>query len=62
MIRNYNGWSSTVFCTAERFFGEEVFAEAGKTTEQEAVEKITERIYLLNPAAEPKKVIKFIKG
>ncbi len=56
------GWSSTVFCTVERYFGLDVFERADKITEKEAAEKITEQIYRLNPAAEPKKILKFMKG
>lgn len=56
------GWSSTVFCTVERYFGEEVFAEAAKTGEREAIEKIAARVYDLNPTANAKKVARFIRG
>lgn len=56
------GWSSTVFCTVERYFGKDIIDKADKINEKEAIEKITEQIYRLNPAAEPKKIIKFIKG
>ena len=56
------GWSSTVFCTTEILFGSEVFDKAAKITEQEAVEKITAQVYKLNPLADAKKIMKFIKG
>lgn len=56
------GWSSTVFCTVERYFGKDIIEKADKINEREATEKITEQIYRLNPAAEPKKITKFIKG
>lgn len=56
------GWASTVFCTAEAFWGEEVFDLADKITEEEAVSAITQQIYNLNPDAQKKKVIKFIYG
>lgn len=56
------GWSSTVFCTVERYFGKDIIDKADKINEQQATEKITEQIYRLNPAAETKKIIKFIKG
>ena len=56
------GWSSTVFCRTEDFFGEEVFESAAKLTADEAVEKITRQIRLLNPSANEKKISKFIKG
>lgn len=54
------GWSSTVFCTTERFFGNEVFEKAAAISKDDAVEAITERILELNPNAEPKKIKKFI--
>ncbi|MEG1426677.1 MAG: hypothetical protein RSC76_03215 [Oscillospiraceae bacterium] len=56
------GWSSTVFCTTQRFFGKDTFEMAAQITEEEAVEKITAQIYRLNPAAEKKKILKFISG
>ena len=56
------GWSSTVFCTTERFFGDEVFDLAAKAGEQEAMERISAQIRKLNPAAENKKILKFMKG
>ena len=56
------GWSSTVFCTVERYFGKDIIEKADKINEREATEKITAQIYSLNPAAEPKKITKFIKG
>ncbi|HWR22288.1 MAG TPA: hypothetical protein VN366_02325 [Feifaniaceae bacterium] len=56
------GWSSTVFCTAERYFGLDVFEQAGSIDEREAIEKLSERIYALNPEANPKKILRFIKG
>lgn len=56
------GWSSTVFCTVEDFFCEDMLIMKNKISEQEAIEKITERIYRLNPKADLKKIVKFIKG
>jgi hypothetical protein len=56
------GWSSTVFCTTEDFFGGDAFAEAAKISEKEAAEKIAGQILRLNPKAEPKKIAKFITG
>jgi hypothetical protein len=56
------GWSSTVFLTAERFFGEEIFKKASEITKKEAEEKIREQILRLNPKAEEKKIKKFIFG
>lgn len=56
------GWSSTVFCTTESFWGEDVFEKAGRIEKDEAFQKITERICVLNPNAEQKKILKFITG
>ncbi|WP_367568636.1 hypothetical protein [Lacrimispora sp.] len=56
------GWSSTVFCTTERYWGEEVFKESGKIEKADAIKKITEQIYKLNREAEQKKIMKFING
>lgn len=55
-------WSSTVFCTVEDFFDEDMPKMKNKISEHDAIEKITERIYKLNPDANMKKIIKFIKG
>lgn len=56
------GWSSTVFCTTESFWGEDVFEKATEVNQNEAIKKITEHIFLLNPKADQKKILKFIKG
>ncbi|WP_243117236.1 AlkZ-related protein [Lacrimispora algidixylanolytica] len=56
------GWSSTVFCTTEHFWGTEVFDKAAEIDKDEAIEGITKQILLLNPMAESKKIMKFIKG
>ncbi|MBN2048461.1 MAG: hypothetical protein JW750_11505 [Anaerolineaceae bacterium] len=56
------GWFSTTFTTTENFFGGSVFTQAAQITEQEAVERITARIFRLNPDAQPKKIEKFIRG
>lgn len=56
------GWSSTMFCTAETFWGGDVFAQARKMGKEEAAARISERIYEMNPAAQEKKVQKFIFG
>lgn len=56
------GWSSTVFTTTEAFWGDEVFEQAAKLDGDQAVEKIREQILVLNPQAEEKKMMKFIKG
>ncbi len=54
------GWSSTMFCTVERFWGERVMDRANNITRDEAIEKITERVYALNPNADIRKINKFI--
>lgn len=56
------GWQSAVYCTTERFWGDDVFDEAAELSPEEAAEAIRERILLLNPDAESKRVNKFIKG
>lgn len=56
------GWFSTVFCTTESFWGGEVFRRAGSCSCREAVDKITEKIYSLNPDADKKQIEKFIYG
>ncbi len=56
------GWSSTVFCTVEKYFGKDIIEKANRISELEAAEKITEQVFSLNPAADPKKALKFIKG
>jgi hypothetical protein len=56
------GWSSTVFCTVEDFFEGDILEMGNKISENDAIEKITERIYKLNPDANMKKILKFIKG
>lgn len=55
------GWSSTVFCTTRDFWGEEVFNQAAKMDREQAISKITEQILILNPEAEHKKIMRFIK-
>lgn len=56
------GWSSTVFCTVEKYFGKDIIGKAEKIDEREAIDKITDQIFSLNPAADPKKILKFIRG
>lgn len=56
------GWYSTVFCTTEQFWGEEVFAEAALTKKDDAIKAISDQVYVLNPQAEEKKIRKFILG
>ena len=57
---NNTGWRSTVFCTTETFFGEDVFNKAAKLSVNEAVDAIREQVLKLNPSAQEKKIIKFI--
>lgn len=56
------GWSSTVFCLMENFWGEELIRQAEGIDREEAYNKIHEQIYKLNPDANEKKVKKFIEG
>lgn len=56
------GWNSTVFCTTEQFWGEEMIDDGGKIPKEEAIDKITRQIYGLNPDADQKKIKKFITG
>lgn len=56
------GWSSTVFCLTETFFGKETIKLAREMSCKESFERITEQVYRLNPDADPKKVERFIKG
>jgi hypothetical protein len=56
------GFSSTVLCTVESFWGEDMFDEAADLKKAEAIEEITERVLLLNPAADVKKIGRFITG
>ncbi len=53
------GWSSTVFCTPEEFWHKESFEDIDP---ERAAEKIRERVLLLNPEAQKRKVEKFIFG
>jgi len=56
------GWSSTVFCTTEGLFGEEVFNKAALISSEEAKRKITEQVLKINSSAQEKKITKFILG
>ena len=53
------GWSSAVFCTPEEFWHTEDF---GDIDPQDAAEKIRARVLELNPAAQERKIKKFIYG
>ena len=56
------GFSYTVFGTAESFWGDDVFDRAASIGVNEAVSKITAQIFTLNPSAQEKKIMKFIRG
>ena len=56
------GWSSTVFCTTEKFFGTDVFEQAANIDAEDAKNKITQQVLKLNPAAQEKRIAKFILG
>lgn len=56
------GWASTMFCTVENFFDKSVFDKADKISVNDAIDKITEQIYRLNPSAEEKRIKRFILG
>jgi hypothetical protein len=56
------GFSSTVFCTTESFWGKEVFDQADTIDEDEAVEAISEKVFLMNPAVRRDKLTRFIVG
>lgn len=56
------GWNSTVFCTTERFFGDQVFEKARKISKEDAAEAIRQQILGLNPEASSKKIKRFIEG
>ena len=54
------GWSSTVFTTTERFWGEDLFAQAAALDSGEAAARIARQVCLVNPDADAKKTAKFI--
>jgi len=56
------GWASTMFCTTEDFWPPEVFEKAAAIGSEEAEATIAEQVFKLNPSAEQKKIIKFIRG
>ena len=57
-----HGMASAAFCTTEQFWGEELFRQADEISAEEAIGAITARVFALNPAADEKKVLKFILG
>ena len=58
--RQNTNWASTVFCTTEIFFGEEVFEQAAKISSLDAKNKITAQVLKINPTAQEKKILKFL--
>ena len=56
------GWHSNMLCTAEDFWPAEVFEQAARFTQDGAGEAIAAQIAKRNPAADSKKVRKFIYG
>jgi len=56
------GWSSTVFCTTEQFFGKEMSRKAASVGKDVAYETIRAQVLKLNPLAEEKKIEKFVFG
>ena len=56
------GWASNVFCTAQTFWGEDIYEKAAALEREEAIEKIRARILKVNPNAQEKQILKFILG
>lgn len=56
-FRQAYGWNSTVFCTTEEFWGEDLSLDISY---EDAYQKIHDRILELNPDAEEKVIKKFI--
>lgn len=56
------GWSSTVFCTVEAFFGEDMPEKAARISPGEAGARIMEQVYRLHPGAQEKKILRFMRG
>lgn len=54
------GWPVTTFRTTEDFFGEEIFDLSCGIDKQEAIERITQQISILNPNVNTKMIPKFI--
>ena len=54
------GWASAMYCTAEMFWGGDVFDAAARITKADAESAIKAQIYKLNPNADAKKISKFI--
>lgn len=54
------GWPVTTFCRIEDFFGEEIFDLHCAISKQEASDRITDQILILNRKADKKVISKFI--
>ncbi|MCL2865480.1 MAG: hypothetical protein FWE25_08080 [Lachnospiraceae bacterium] len=58
---NY-GMPSVIFCTTEKFWGEEMVEKVAEIDVDFAEEEIWEQVQKVNPAAQEKKIRKFIYG
>lgn len=56
------GWSATVFCTTETFWGEDVFAKAEQIAKADALKTVRAQILKVNPDADEKKMLRFMEG
>jgi hypothetical protein len=56
------GWSSTVFCSVDKFFGSDFVEDALLIDPLFAENQIKEQVAKLNPNYNTKKLMKFIKG
>ena len=56
------GFSETVFCTPELFWGKEFIDDANNIDDDEAIDVISRHIFKLNQNANREKVAKFITG
>jgi len=56
------GFSSTVFCTPELFWGKDIIIEAECIDEDEAIEVIKNQLLYLNPNTSKTKILTFITG
>ena len=56
------GWSSTMFCTAERFWGEAVLDQARTLDPAAAMEAIAAQARRLNPAVDARRLHRWIAG
>ncbi|MCL1845453.1 MAG: hypothetical protein FWF77_06085 [Defluviitaleaceae bacterium] len=56
------GMASTLFCTTERFWGEEIFEQAASIDVEDAKNRISAQVLKINPEAQEKKIVKFIQN